>query len=113
LKKSLASFCASISFSEHILSLQLWLSYRSQDHYLITFDVSLTPKALFTPESMGWFTSPAEGGAPLSRLHPAVPSLMESRDAEPVVSRARLDARSIASKPAPVAKSWAHFVAGG
>jgi hypothetical protein len=101
------------SFSEHILSLQLWLSYRSQDHYLITFDVSLTPKTLFTPESMSWFSSPGAGGGAPSRLQPAVPSLMESRDAEAVVSRARLDARSIASKPAPVAKSWAHFVAGG
>jgi hypothetical protein len=79
----------------------------------VTFDVSLTLKALFTPEPMSWFSSSGAGGGAPSRLQPALPLLIESRDAEAVVSRPRLDARSIASKPAPVAKSWAHFVAGG
>jgi solute carrier family 25 protein 33/36 len=38
---------------------------------------------------------------------------MQSRETGDVLPRPRLDARSIASKPTPVAKSWAHFVAGG
>jgi hypothetical protein len=62
---------------------------------------------------MSWFTYSGTDGAAPSRLQPTMPSLMESREGEGVVARARLDARSIASKPAPVAKSWAHFVAGG
>ena len=64
-------------------------------------------------ESMSWFTFSGTGSAAPSRLQPQVPQLIESREKENVVQRARLDARSIASKPAPVAKSWAHFVAGG
>lgn len=62
---------------------------------------------------MSWSTSTASATQTPKSLESIEPPLTQSRETGQIIPQSRQNARSITSQPAPVAKSWAHFVAGG